>query len=118
MPTIRVISATPEYNQLGGAARRSIAEALRLATADVLFESVNGIEAFWWPPFDPESALNTLQFSVDIEFSSEVPHQELERLADALLLVFQGSAFIEAGLSYGVWIKTPYEYLWKESIKH
>lgn len=117
MPSLRVLSLDTVYNRLCGPARKAISAQLRQAAVDVLNEDPDGVEAFWWPPIDSESADNMLPYSVDVEYSVNTPTIVCERLASALLAVFDRSPDINPGEQYGVWIKTPHYWVWRDRKK-
>lgn len=116
MPTVRILSLMPDYHRFDGH-RHRVAVALRATTSNTLHEDLNGVEAFWLPPIDPEDAENVLPYSVDVEYGENVDDQTLDRLADCILWVFSNSPEVPSGTTYGVWIKTPGRWLWKEQMK-
>jgi hypothetical protein len=120
MPTARIISLERDYHRLDGL-RKRFAAAIRATTSNTLHEDINGVEAFWLHPIDPDDADNVLPYSVDVEFSTSVSDDVLEQLAKAILWTFTDepllSAHIPYGTQIGVWVKTPGQFKWEETTK-
>lgn len=116
MPTIRIDSWTTAYVELGHDKAR-IARDLVVAAGDILDEATSGIEARWNAPFDPDFQENTLRISIDMEFSMSIDDEIADRLAAVFWAIFDMSPRIHHNEEYGLWIKTPGQFYWRERIE-
>ena len=117
MPTIRILSDDVNYGRLNATKRRKIARQMREEGSTVLLEDPNGVEALWLPPFELASAINTLPYAVDVEFSKITAPDTRDELAKVILRALFECSDIESGTFCGVWIKTPYGFFWYMEVK-
>ncbi len=112
MPSIRITAVQSVYDAMSDKDAMFLNEDLRKIVADVLHVNPGDIEVYW-QPISRGRALNTPDFNLDIQFSTNPPNPEgvsidgdnplrrLEALIDAIAGCLQ--LVLAPGTEYGIW---------------